>query len=379
MKFGYFCNPTDPGLKRDWLDVMNEVRDLAAFCEREDFDSFWFAEHHFSHAGRYIMPNPIAMGIDIAARTKKIRIGVGAVIVTFWHPLRLAEDLAMLDHLSEGRLELGVGRGNYGVEGMNLNPAADPRDQKANMLHFAETVKILQRAFSEHLFAYDGEAYKFPRPGFTWDRRSINDAEYVDPVTNELKKLTVIPRSRQQPYPPMWQVVDSPSSIEFAAKHDMGIIMWRPPAETLRDRFKLHNDTAAQAGFKRPFGARTGIMRDTFIAETSEKARDLAERYIMPFLNYSNWRGPGIYLRPGEVLSAEQEQSLTKNLDYDFVDRRSLLFGSPGEIVERLQELQEVSGVEYVMINSSWSGMPHDLTMQSMRLFTDRVMPKMRR
>ncbi|MGE3149992.1 MAG: LLM class flavin-dependent oxidoreductase, partial [Pseudorhodoplanes sp.] len=84
MKFGYFCNPTDPGLQRDWLAIMEEAREKALFCEAEGFDSFWLAEHHFSYFGRYVLPNPVAMGIDIAARTKRIRIGVGAAIITYW-------------------------------------------------------------------------------------------------------------------------------------------------------------------------------------------------------------------------------------------------------------------------------------------------------
>ncbi len=379
MKFGYFCNPSDPGLKRDWLEVMNEARDLAEFCDKTGFDSFWLAEHHFSHSGRYILPNPIAMGIDIAARTKNIRVGVGAAIITFWHPLRLAEDIAMLDQLSGGRLELGVGRGNYGIEGVNLNAIADPRNPEANMQVFSETVQILQNAFSQRRFSYAGKNYHFPAPGFASDRRTVTDADYIDAKTGELIKLTVVPRTRQQPYPPMWQVVDSPSSIEFAAKHDLGIIMWRPPAETLRERFQLHHETAAKSGRQMPFGSRTGIMRDTFVAETAAEARALAERYIMPFLNFSNWRGPHIYLRPEEKLSEETEQRLKKELDFDFVNKRSLLFGSPEEVVERIEELQEVANVEQVLLNTSWSGMPHELTMRSMRLFADRVMPKIKR
>ena len=128
MKIGYFCNPTNPGHKKPYKTVLAEIRDLAQFCDRAGLDSIWFAEHHFSIWGREVLPNPLMMAVDIAARTERIGVGLAAAIMTFWHPLRLAEDVALLDQLVDGRLEVGLGRGNYGLEGLNLNPIADPRN-----------------------------------------------------------------------------------------------------------------------------------------------------------------------------------------------------------------------------------------------------------
>jgi alkanesulfonate monooxygenase SsuD/methylene tetrahydromethanopterin reductase-like flavin-dependent oxidoreductase (luciferase family) len=378
MKIGYFCNPTNPGHKREYLEVMNEVRDLADFCDREGFDSIWFAEHHFSIWGREVLPNPIIMATDIAARTKRIRIGLAAAIITFWHPLRLAEDIALLDQLSNGRLDVGLGRGNYGLEGLNLNPMADPRNPEENFVVFADTLEILKKAFSQRMFSHSGKKYTVPTPGFRWDRaHPVNDAEYVDADTGELKYISVYPRPLQQPYPPLWQVVDSPLSVEYAARNDMGIIMWRPPVETLKDRFTLYQETARKTtGTDIPFGARTGIMRDTFVANTMEEARAIAERYVMPYLNWSNWRGPKIFLRPGEQLQPDQEKALQKELSYDFVRDRSLLFGTPDSVAEKIEELREELNLEQLLINSTWNAIPHELAMGSMKLFADKVLPK---
>ncbi len=379
MKIGFFCNPSDPGHRRDYLAVMNEVRDLAQFLDRAGFHSIWFAEHHFSIWGRELLPNPIVMATDIAARTEHLRIGLAAAIITFWHPLRLAEDVAMLDQLSNGRVELGVGRGNYGLEGVNLNPKADPRNPEGNMQVFADTVAILKKALSQRTFSHSGPVYTVPTPGFRWDRaHPVNDADYVD-GNGELIRLSIYPRSRQQPYPPMWQVVDSPASVEFAAKNDMGIIMWRPPVAMLKERFRLYREAArAATGADVGLGARTSIMRDVFVAESEQEARDVAERYVMQYLNWSNWRGPKIYLKPDETLPADLEAQLKKSLTYDFVKDRSLLFGTPAQVVERIEELREELGLEQLLINSAWSGIPHEHTMRSMRLFADKVLPRVR-
>lgn len=380
MKVGYFCNPSNPDHVRPYRDILNDVRDLAVFCDRSGLDSIWFAEHHFSIWGREVLPNPILMGVDIAARTERIRIGLAAAIITFWHPLRLAEDLALLDQLSNGRLELGVGRGNYGLEGTNLNPMADPRNPEQNFLVFADTVEIIKKAFSQRFFSHKGKKYTYPAPGFQWDRaHPVDDAEYIDAGTRELINISVFPRPLQQPTPPLWQVVDSPLAVEFAAKNDMGIIMWRPPVEMLKERFRLYKETASAAtGRDVPFGHRTSIMRDTFVAESKEEARELAEKYVMRYLNWSNWRGPKIFLRPDEQLPEDVEKALIKELTYDFVNDRSLLFGTPEHVADKIEELQSELNIEQLLINSSFVGMPHNLTMRSMKLFVDKVMPRIR-
>ena len=135
-------------------------------------DIFWIPEHHFSIWGRELLGNPLLMAADLAARTKKIRIGLGAAIITFWHPLRLAEDLALLDHLTAGRLEVGVGRGNYGLEAANLNPLADPNKPAMNLKVFLETLGVLRAALTEDRFSYKGDIYQFPAPGFRADKRA---------------------------------------------------------------------------------------------------------------------------------------------------------------------------------------------------------------
>ena len=128
---------------------MDEAREFALRRRgRPGFWSIWYTEHHFGHEGIEITPNPVVMSTDIAARTSRIRIGQAANIITFWHPLRLAEDLALLDQLSGGRLEIGIGRGLYGREALNLNPIADPRNEHQNRELFEETLEVMQKAWT---------------------------------------------------------------------------------------------------------------------------------------------------------------------------------------------------------------------------------------
>ncbi len=115
--------------KKPYIEILDNARDIANYCDKNNWNSIWFTEHHFNHEGMESCPNPLMMGTDIAARTKNIRIGQAANIITFHNPIRLAEDIATLDHLSNGRLEVGVGRGVYGREAIHMNIEADLKDQ----------------------------------------------------------------------------------------------------------------------------------------------------------------------------------------------------------------------------------------------------------
>ena len=380
MRFGYSHNLHDTSKSRDYTALLNEMRELAVLCDEAGFDTFWLPEHHFSVWGRELLPNPILMAADLAARTKRIRIGIAAVIVTFWHPLRVAEDIALLDHLCGGRLELGVGRGNYGLEAQNLNPIADPNNQPMNIKVFEETVEIIKRALSQERFSFKGDVYQFPAPGFRADRaHSVDDPDYVDPVTKELVKLSIFPRARQAPLPPMWQVVNSIESIRHAARLDMGIIMWRPGIRSLQTRLAAYQAECRDVlGKELPLGARTAIQRDTFVAGSEQEALDLAGECLMGALNFANWRGPSIYLDPEETISPEQEAALRKHLPYDFVRDRSVMFGDADRVAGQVLKLARETSIENVIFKCSWPGLPFHLCRESVRKLGQDVLPAVR-
>jgi alkanesulfonate monooxygenase SsuD/methylene tetrahydromethanopterin reductase-like flavin-dependent oxidoreductase (luciferase family) len=381
MKFGYFANIHDTSRQRDYSEMIAEMREVASFCDDAGFEAFWLPEHHFSVWGREMLGNPLLMAADLAARTKHMRIGLSAAIITFWHPLRLAEDLALLDHLTGGRLEIGVGRGNYGLEAMNLNPDADPNNQAGNLAVFLETLEIIKKAMSQERFSHKGKYYEYPAANFRADRaHSINDPAYVDAATGNLSKLSIFPRAKQKPLPPMWQVVsEAIEAIRFAAEDGMGVIMWRPSVANLKERLRVYKE-AYEAKFKKPIpmGARTAIVRDTFVAESEAEARRIAGDTAMGSLNFANWRGPRIYLDPGETLDAETEAQLKRKLTYEFVSERALLFGSPDDVAAKLEHLYRETNIEQVIFKCSFPGLAHEHTMRSLKLLTTEVFPRLR-
>ena len=137
MKFGYFCNTTN-WKHKPYETLLEETRQITNYCDENSWDSIWYTEHHFNHEGMESCTNPLMMGADAAARTKQIRIGQACNVITFHNPIRLAEDIALLDQLSNGRVEVGIGRGVYGREALNMNKEADLKDQSKNFRLFED-------------------------------------------------------------------------------------------------------------------------------------------------------------------------------------------------------------------------------------------------
>lgn len=377
MRFGYFANTNNRNLAKPYTLVLNETIDLARYLDRHGWESIWFTEHHFGHEGFEVCPNPVMMSAWTAAHTRNIRIGQAANIITFWHPLRFAEDLAMLDHMTQGRVECAVGRGLYGREALNLNKAADTRNPAQNFRVFAESLEIIRRAWSNPHFEFRGEFFQFPDAGFAWDHgMSPKSPDYQDMDTFELKKLSLVPRPLQQPTPPMHQVVDGHLAIQFAAENDLGAMMWIPPTDALKPRFELYRDKKA-AKEKREVALGEGIIlvRDMFCCESKAEAKQLGGDGIVDYLRWvCHWRGLENHRHLGEELP--KTPGKLDLLDVEFLDKRNLLFGTPDQIAEQIEEMVDVLNLEYLLVWSHFPGVEHEAAMRSVKLFTDEVMPR---
>ena len=378
MKFGYFCNTTN-WKHKPFNQLLEEAREISVFCDENNWDSIWFTEHHFNHEGMESCTNPLMMGTDVAARTKKIKIGQACNVITFHNPIRLAEDIAFLDQLSEGRVEVGIGRGVYGREAINMNKEADLKDQAKNFRLFEETLSIMKKAWTEKFFNHKGEFYTYPAPNFKWQHdMSPPSEEFLDIDTNEVKKISIVPKPFQKPHPAIWQVVDSPSSIEWAAANGINTIMWIPTVKALKKRFLLYKEAKSKAENREvPLGEGICLVRDMFIADTMEEAEKLAGEHIVNYMRWvCHWRGLGNHMDPGEILP-ETDHKLDL-LNYDFLHKRNLLFGTPEYVVNKINELKSELNLQNLQVWSNFPGIDHEACMRSIKLFTNEVMPKIK-
>ena len=314
---------------------------------------------------------PILLGADLAARTSRIRIGQMANIAPWWHPIRLAEDLAILDNMTGGRVEVGFGRGIWPYEGPQFHPNADPRRDAENRELFRETVEMVREIWTNEYFSHQGENFTFPVDGtvFSHPLYPSNPAwQEGDRVT----KLRVTPKPYQQPHPPLWMTVSTDRSVSTAAELGLKACYWQPPALRIKQRMELYAQVRTERE-GRPFalGEDQAVMRSTYVASSMEEARRDAEAGIMSaFIFNDPFRGRQVFTNPDEVLDDNVK------LDWDFLEPRNLLVGSPENVVEKIQELQEVCRLEYLLVEFTHMGIPLQKTLRNLETFATKVMPR---
>ena len=126
MRFAFNTTLENPDFAKSYHQLLDDLREQAILCDQGGFDAFWLAEHHFGTNGRDNLPNPFMLATDLGSRTKRIKLGTAVVILPLWHPLRAAENIALLDQLLEGRLEIGFGRASQPHEVVTFNPGGGP-------------------------------------------------------------------------------------------------------------------------------------------------------------------------------------------------------------------------------------------------------------
>jgi alkanesulfonate monooxygenase SsuD/methylene tetrahydromethanopterin reductase-like flavin-dependent oxidoreductase (luciferase family) len=339
-------------------------------------------EHHFGGEGWDVHPNPLMTGTYLATKTSRIRIGLAAAIAPEWHPLRLAEDVATLDHLSAGRVECGVGRGITSRELSNLNVLNPDRrvDDTRNWEIFLETVEIMKKAWTEDPFTFDGKYYTFPTPGVRDSYAAFvprnpawrsEDDEYIG--------MSIVPKPVQHPHPPLWMTVDKTPGFAVAAEHGLKPITWLRSKRALVDAFDVYRDAVAEhQGRELARGEECGVMRVCFVARTMEEARRVAEPAAESlYRDYmGGLRGRDIYAEPGETLT----EADTEKPWFDFLsDRGHLFIGSPESVAENIQELQETANPDHLLVFNWLPGLTHEQMLSSLHLFADQVMPRISR
>ena len=171
-------------------------------------------------------------------------------------------------------------------------------------------------------------------------------------------------------------MVDGHLSIQYAAENDLDAMMWIPPVSALKPRFELYRDKrSARAGRDVALGEGISLVRDMFCAETKADARRLGADGILDYMRWvCHWRGLGNHMQAGERLP--ETAGKLDLLDFEFLDERNLLFGTPDEISDKIEELLDVLNLQTLVVWSHFPGVAHEDAMRSVKLFTEDVMPR---
>jgi alkanesulfonate monooxygenase SsuD/methylene tetrahydromethanopterin reductase-like flavin-dependent oxidoreductase (luciferase family) len=325
------------------IETFDWALDISKHLEKIGFQEFWMAEHHFQPEGYEAIPNLLMLGLYLSTQTETLKFGCGFNIVPMWHPLRLAEDFAMADILSKGRVIFGVGRGYHTREVETFG--APMRDSEANRELFEEQLEVLTKAFSQEKFSHQGKHYTLPPE--------------VPYRGYQLKELTLVPRPITQPVE-IWQplVSANPRGIDFLAKMGIKPLIANNPPAALEEKLQMLQSARAK------YGRETELGED--MALGFEEAMKFAGPLgVMPLTPEQNASVVNKGQTPGVALPTLDEA----------VEAGSWLCGTAADIVEHFKGIEEkYPGVERVNIGAVM-GMPLEVFKDQLSIISEEVMP----
>ena len=344
LKFTNFLFPHSATPDTDFVAVTDALRE-AELTEELAFDGVWLGEHHIDGACAYV--DPVTFAAAVAARTERIKIGFAAVQMALHHPIRLAEQISLLDNISRGRIILGLGRGtaynfyeyrSYGI------PFSEAQGR------LVEAERILPQAWTTENYRHKGNYFDVELPALR-------------------------PRVYQKPHPPIIRAVATEGSMVEMAKQGRPLMLVVQSDEETERRFDVYRTTMRDIGYSEETVQRNmdncWVWRNIYVAETDAEAVSLAtEVHEASRRHIDETR-----LR---LNTADEMASVRTVLsDPRFRVENSMIYGSPDTVAKRIERLSRI-GIGGLILHFRVGPMSWEDNERSLRLFAEKVMPRFR-
>lgn len=337
MKFGVglFGMQTHQELPYTHPELYKNTLEQVKLAEKVNFESAWISEHHFLDDG--YCPSPAVTAAAMAAVTTRIRIGSAGIILPLHNPLKVAEDAAVVDNISNGRFDLGVvlGYRKEEYEGMGV-----PMRERPSRMD--EGIEVLENALRGEKFSYEGKRYKF-----------------------ENAKLT--PRPVQNPIPLYVGAFEEPA-IRRAGRFGYPLLIG--PGRTLemaRDTLGFYNDEARKSG-RDPDSVEHILLRETFVSSSRKKAVEGGNKYIISMYKFYFSLGVKMFVRGKQLTGLDDP--LFKHLAED-----RFIIGTPEDCIGEIKKYRDELGIKYIVCRMVFPQAPHDVISGLIKTFGKKVIP----
>lgn len=349
MEFGMFHEfPSLPG--RSESEAFDEAMEQVDAAERLGLDVMWLAELHFEPR-RSLLSAPLSIASAIAARTRRIKIGIAVQVLPLCHPLRLAEEAATVDQLSHGRLIFGVGR-----SGVAQTYEAYGVSYGESQARFREILEVIQRAWTEPSFSYEGAYHRF-------------------------NNVSVVPKPYQKPTPPIRIAASTPDTFPAIGRRGMPVFasVRHTSWSDLAGQIRLYHEAWEAAGH--PGRGQVFVSAPTYIAATEARARAEPKASIMHFYHEQAnlLEGAARLVDPETAARRMRRVHDLRARTYEDALQANVLIGTPQTIADQLQALQAEIGLSGILAELNCGGLiPHESVVNAMRLLCEEVMPRFR-
>lgn len=354
--------------------MLGELSEQIRLGDELGYDSVSFTEHHFHIEGFELSNNPVLLDLYFAMQTKRIRVGQLGIVLPASNPIRVAEDIAMLDHMTGGRANAGFARGyqrrwvdvmaqqTHDIHG--ALPNQHDEIDAANRAAFEENFRIIKKAWTEEMLVYEGKYWKIPVEGTPWALDTT--AKWGKGVEDGmLKAIGVVPKPRQKPHPPIFQpFASSENTVRFCARE--GITPILPPMHPAYEE-KLYSVYAEESG--KPRGEGVGVLRDVIIADTDEEAMAL-------------WRDSGQFSGKAWFEPFGFRKGLMDPVTKGFPTPERIIadgyafVGTLDTVIRSIETMQRRQKVEWVFSYTYNALVPHATLMRSIETFYTKVLPR---
>ena len=338
VNFGTFLLMQSPSAQSS-EEMYARAIEHAQTAEALGFRNIWLAEHHFSTYG--YVGRPVQLATYLAAKTNTIRVGTAVIVVPLHHPLMVAEDIATLDVLAQGRVDIGLGRGYqyYEFERLGL-------ELESARARWDESIDILLCALKGEPFTYSGKLYTIP-------------------------ETTVFPRPVQKPHPPIWVTAQSPESVEATVKRGFNLLTggFGVPVERMGEFRKLFDRLLGEV---QPMCApEVGVQRAVYVTENEADARDAAEHARWNMRVTLSLRNHYEKVERGHAVAVPMPSEPST----DELLERFVVVGTPDTVIRQIGRIKEMVGINHFNCSFWFGDLDQKRVLSSMELFAREVMP----
>jgi alkanesulfonate monooxygenase SsuD/methylene tetrahydromethanopterin reductase-like flavin-dependent oxidoreductase (luciferase family) len=345
MEVGLFVEfPCRDGMSEQ--EAFAECFTLVDEAEASSVDSVWLAEYHFAPIS--VLSSPLMVASAIAARTQRIRIGLAVALLPLGHPIHLAEDVATLDHISQGRVEFGVGRGTFPDTHDGFNSPFDESRER-----FDEYLEVILKAWTMERFSFSGKHYR-------------------------CEDLYVRPKPVQTPHPPIRVGITSAETFPLIGRLGYPIIINPSRVFALTElgpyiqQYRQAWHEAGHAGTPQ-----VGLRIPLYVAETAARAYSEPQESTLAAMHGLGERVAHSASRRGTTGNWDAQAEHLQHMSYDDWLRDKVVYGTPDTVVSRLRQLRDELGLTQLLYEVNYGRqLPYELQLRNLRLINEQVMPQ---